>query len=336
MIYIVLVNFKGAPDTIACLESLNAHIASAARVVVAENGSQDDSLACLAAWVGASTSDQQYQGEGQWNALRAPAAHSARAPLNVNIIDTGENLGFAGGCNVGVRIALEDPSCTHVWLLNNDTVVKDDALAPMIMRMAEDSGIGMCGSTLVYYDDPDLVQACGGKFNPLTGRGKPIGAHLKYPLSLERSIIEEQLDYAVGASMLVSRAFIERVGMMSERYFLYFEELDWAVRGRRHGFRPGWSPQSVVYHKEGAAIGTSTRTRASNLSIYFMTASYLRFLWAHNKALLPTGIALTLAKATRWMLKGDITASLRMWKALASFASRPKACDRNTELNKAI
>lgn len=324
MIYIVLVNFKGARDTIACVTSINAQIDAPARVIVVENGSEDGSLELLEDWARSAVNDAGYRGEGEWSNLRPAAGRDIRVPVAFKIIASGENLGFAGGCNIGIGLAMDDPVCTHVWLLNNDTVLEDDALAPLITRLAECPRMGMVGSTLVYYDNPDLVQACGGRFNPLTGRGKPLGEHMLLPLELDRQAVEDELDYAVGASMLVKRDFVARVGLMSERYFLYFEELDWAVRGAKHGFRLGWAPGSIVYHKEGASIGTNTRARPSNLSVYFMTASYLRFLFQHRKMLIPVGLALSLLKSSKWLLRRDTAAASRVMRAIAAVIRSPR------------
>src|SRR5690606_5006085 len=88
----------------------------------------------------------------------APAEHD----IPLVLVRTGANLGFAGGNNVGLGYALARPDVDAVWLLNNDTVVHPEAARALIEIMARDPGIGICGSTLLYYDRPELVQALGG------------------------------------------------------------------------------------------------------------------------------------------------------------------------------
>jgi GT2 family glycosyltransferase len=89
--------------------------------------------------------------------------------------------------------------------------------------------------------------------------------------------IEARMNYVVGASMMARRTFIDRVGLMTEDYFLYYEELDWAERGRALGFGLGYAANSVVYHKEGATIGTSHRRKSSALAMRYLNRNRLLF-----------------------------------------------------------
>ena len=239
-------------------------------------------------------------------------------------IPSATNLGFAGGCNIGIDIALADPQCAYVWLLNNDTIVRRDSLSALVARFARGDDVGMCGSTLVYDDPAATVQACGGRFSMLLGRGTPIGAFGRLDDLPAVDAVERSLDYIVGASMLVSRRFLDQVGRMDERYFLYFEELDWALRGRAKGFRLGWAPQSVVVHKEGAAIGSAQRGRPSDLALYFMTASYLRLVAARRALLLPVALLRTLVNMAKWLARGDSRAAQVVARALGGFLASPR------------
>lgn len=146
-----------------------------------------------------------------------------------------------------------------MWLLNNDTEVQPDSLTRLVERAQEDDSIGIVGSTLLYHHNRRRVQALGGaRYNRWLGVAKHIGEGQNWDKikdNIRRDEIERQMDYVVGASMLVSRRFIEAVGLMSEDYSLYFEELDWAIRGKKKGFRLAWAPDSIVYHKEGATTG---------------------------------------------------------------------------------
>jgi GT2 family glycosyltransferase len=91
----------------------------------------------------------------------------------------------------------------------------------------------------------------------------------------------------VGAAMLASRTFLERVGLMREDYFLYCEEIDWARCGAAAGFKLGYAPSSLVFHKEGASIGTAANG-GSPLSLYFLFRNRLRFAWRFHGFFLPT------------------------------------------------
>src|SRR5699024_9983431 len=138
---------------------------------------------------------------------------------------------------------------------NNDTVVGTQALRHLIDRMEEDPDIGICGSKLIYYHDQDTLQALGGGFfNKWFGTVTTIGGQESIDMTFSRDEIESRLDYIVGASMMVSEILVNKIGLLNEEYFLYYEEIDWAMRSKEE-FNLGFAPQSVVYHKEGASTG---------------------------------------------------------------------------------
>ena len=237
---IVVLNWNGWRDTLECLVSLEHLAYPNYKVVVVDNASSDGSEEKI-----------------------------CEAFPAVQLIQSGANLGFAGGNNVGIRYALEQ-GADYIWLLNNDTVVEPDALTHLVERMANDERVGMCGSTLVYYHDRSKVQAlAGATFNKWLGVSKHIGQHTsRYYLASPESV-EKRLAYIVGASLLVSRSFVEGVGLLCEDYFLYYEEMDWAIRARDK-FTLAYAPKSVVYHKEGGSVGGDNIT----LNQKSMTADY--------------------------------------------------------------
>jgi len=214
-----------------------------------------------------------YAEMGRREAEKGGRAFSTDASLY--LVQTGDNLGFAGGCNVGLRFALSRRDAEYVWILNNDTVVSAAALDELLESMS-DPQVGICGSTLVYYNQPDRVQALGGgTYNPWVGFAKSAGEFSRMPDAILDGR-KPHIDYVHGASMLVSRAFLESVGLMTEEFFLYFEELDWACRAKGR-FRLGYAPQSIVYHKEGATIGTGgDASGRSKLSDYYMVRNRFR------------------------------------------------------------
>lgn len=270
---VVLVNWNGWRDTIACLESLRPTLPADAKVVVCDNASQDDSMKHLTDWAAhAQTGAIPFV---RYNKHQAEQGGPADDPQLV-LIDTGGNLGFAGGNNVGMRYALAT-GFDYVWLLNNDTVVDPQAASELIRRMQAEPGVGMCGSTVYYHDAPDTVQCLGGSsYDFRRAVGTPIGFGKPFDPSTPATEVEAQLDYVAGASMMVSRVFLETIGLMDESYFLYFEEIDWATRARGR-YKLGWAPRSIVWHKEGGSIGSSHRDRPSDTSLAFICANRLKF-----------------------------------------------------------
>ena len=297
---VVLVNWNGWADTLECLESLLRGQPGGFTVVLCDNGSTDGSLQRIRDWA-----------EGRLDVALDPAnplrpltfpplprpipwAEYGRADAErgggpgdprLVLVDTGENLGFAGGNNVGIRYALARGGFDHLWLLNNDTVVRPDALRRLVEEAERNPDAGIIGSTLLYYDRPDTVQTLGGgTYNWWLGLPRHIGAEepAGTPLAAEA---RRAMTYVVGASMLVRESFVREVGLLSEEYFLYFEELDWAAR--RGKYTLGYAPESVVYHREGSSTGGKATGVKSRVADYHFYRNRVRFTRKFAPALLP-------------------------------------------------
>lgn len=326
MIYVVIVNWNGRSDTLECLESL-ARCSVDMRILIVDNGSADGSIEALELW-----GHDEIQGErppAVWDLL--PVGERRQVSLAVwsladvgakvaedfaTVISIGANLGFAGANNIGIKQALADPACDYVWILNNDTVVEPETPARLARRMVEQPGLGVLGATLFFYHQPRIVQSVGSRWQTAMARGGAIYSLIDRDQLPSQAVVEGKIDYVAGASMFVSRAFLETVGPMSEDYFLYYEELDWMRRmGKR--FDLGWCPEAVLYHKEGASIGTSTTARPSDTSLYYYYVNLFRFYRKFHTVLLPVTWARWGWDTFRFWRKGDIGAVKTMRLALA-------------------
>ncbi|WP_461489481.1 glycosyltransferase family protein, partial [Pontibacter sp. HJ8] len=200
------------------------------------------------------------------------------------------NAGFAAGNNIAIKLALLWKDFDFLWLLNNDTIVDGDSLSELVSRAVFDRAnalqIGIWGSKLLFYHNPDTIQALGGVFNLNTFTTSHIGENQKdSTLSLSNT---PRQDYVIGASMFVSKEFIENVGLLNEDYFLYFEELDWAKRGQLKNYNLGYVPTSRVYHKEGQTIGSSSEgSKKSALADYHGIRSKILFVRKYYPRKLP-------------------------------------------------
>ena len=281
--YIIVLNWNGWSDTIECLESVLYSKHTNLRVIVCDNASSDNSMQHLLEW--SSNKKLVFETVTQ---NKVDSNYQPSESTKLLFINNSGNLGFAGGNNVGVRQAMKNPGCKYIWLLNNDTTLEFDALGYAIERMEQDSRIGICGSTLIYFHDRNKVQAFGGaNYSRWSGSAKHLGAFQSPSnIPLSPTEIERQMSYVIGAAMLVRRDFIERIGLMREDYFLYFEEIDWATRGLAH-YKLGYAPKSIVYHKEGASIGTSS-SGGSGLSVYYLFRNRLLFTWRFHRCFTPT------------------------------------------------
>ncbi|MFA6165596.1 MAG: glycosyltransferase family 2 protein [Gemmatimonadaceae bacterium] len=267
-VYVIVLNFRGADDTIGCLQSLDRSTFRGFEAIVVDNASGDDSLA------------------------RIQAAVSSRVSYPLEFIQSPRNDGFATGNNIGLRAAMARGDGTHYWLLNNDTIVDSRALGALVEAAEADRSaslrIGQYGSKLLYASHPGVIQGVGNRYNRWFGVTQQIG---------DREVDRGQYNDAAsvadllnGASFFVRDDFVRDVGVLAEDYFLYFEEHDWAERGRRAGWGLRIVPASVVHHKQGVAIGAAggDPARKSRLSDFYSIRSRLLFTAKFHWYCLPT------------------------------------------------
>lgn len=312
--YIIIVNWNGWRDTIECLESLMLLEYPDFRIVVCDNGSEDNSILKLREW------SEFTFGSGLWQELSRTDTENGGAikSTRFTLVANGENLGFAGGNNVGLRYALSCGDAEYCWLLNNDTVVDAFALAAMVERMKERPDAGMCGSTLREYDNRNKIQALGGAvYYKWFGIAWHIGRTINGDVLPNQVLVEKKMDYVVGSSLLVRSSYIIEVGLMAEDYFLYFEEIDWVSRGQRR-YSLAYAPKSIVYHKVGASIGTATNPRRKSFQCdYYTLRNRLLFTRRYCPYALPVvyaglvGELLVRVLLGRWDLAAMITRLLR-------------------------
>ena len=259
-VYIVLVNYNGSSDTMECLESLLKLTYADIQIFVIDNSETLEPLIRLQQWAsGEELIDSTLFPDlvmpfepkpVEYRVIAEKAFENKCCPEKLVFIKADMNKGFAAANNIALRHILDfGNEDSFTWLLNNDTVVAKKSLGEQIKFFHGDKNkTGILGSRLLQYYAPEKIQAVGGKFNLLTLMTTHIGENCadSSPKSGFRKI-----DYPIGASMLVPMAFLKEIGILNEEYFLYFEEIDWVLRGRKYGWLTDWCENSWVYHKEG-------------------------------------------------------------------------------------
>ena len=283
-VYIILVNWNGGRDTVVCLDSLIRLNYPNYKIVVCDNGSSDDSLDVIKRW--ASNQGLTFR---ELSDIEGERGYYGEVDSPLIIIRSKSNLGFAGGNNVGMRLALTCRECSYIWLLNNDTAVEPDSLTRLVERIEQQPSAGMCGSTVRFYNNPERIQALGGGYYcQWIGIPWHYGRFNGHAKEINRNRAEKWMNYVEGASILVTRQFIEEIGLMCEDYFLYFEEADWAARSKGR-FDLAYAPESIVYHKVGGSIGTSSNPlRKSYTCDYFNIRNRIIFTRKFYPEALPT------------------------------------------------
>ena len=188
---------------------------------------------------------------------------SQRYP-QVKTIRSDKNLGFAGGNNLGIKAA----KGKYIFLINNDTYFKDFNIQPLIERLESSPTIGIVCPKIRFAWGNNPIQFAG--YTPLskvTVRNQAIGYGEDDNGQYDTS---HPTPYAHGAAMLIKREAIEKVGLMPECYFLYYEELDWSMMFTRSGYEIWYEPTCTIYHKESQSTGQS-----SSLRTYYITRNRL-------------------------------------------------------------
>ncbi|WP_229365674.1 glycosyltransferase family 2 protein [Fibrisoma montanum] len=250
LISIITINYNQPELTRLFLNSVSQLTYPNFEVIVVDNGSQQD-----------------------------PTDHVRRSDFpEATLLLTGENLGFSGGNNVGMRAAKGD----FYFIVNNDTEVTPDLLDQLMEPMLADSTIGVVCPKIRFFDQPDVIQYAG--YNPMnlyTGQAGMVGSH---QVDDGRFDIPGPTNFAHGCAMLVRRSVAEQVGMFAEQFFLYYEELDWSARIRRGGYTIYFQPAALIFHKESASVG-----KTSPLKVYYMTRN--RILYMRRNTPLPQRMA---------------------------------------------
>lgn len=237
-ISIITINYNGLANTCALIETIPFNDYPL-EVIVVDNASTEDEATLI---------EQRYP--------------------QVKVIRSKENLGFAGGNNLGIKAALG----RYLFFINNDTILKPQTsdLKHLIERLESDTKIGMACPKIRFAWDSCPIQFAG--YTPLsriTLRNKAIGYGEE---DLGQYDNAHSTPYAHGAAMMVKREAIERAGLMPECYFLYYEELDWSMMIRRAGYDIWYEPTCTIYHKESQSTGQDSALRT-----YFITRNRLLF-----------------------------------------------------------
>lgn len=187
---------------------------------------------------------------------------------NIKYIQSKENLGFAGGNNLGIKQAKGD----YIFLLNNDTEIPTGCIETMIAELEANEKIGLLSPLLLYFDQKDLVQYAGfTPMNYLVARNAYIGQFEKNIGQYDNQTY--QTGYCHGAAVMCRKTDLDKAGLMDETYFLYYEELDWCEKFMRIDKQIWFTGKTQVYHKESVSVG-----KASSLKIYFNTRNRMLFI----------------------------------------------------------
>jgi GT2 family glycosyltransferase len=244
---IIILNWNSYEVIKECIRSLLAMEDDSAEILVVDNGSRDGS-----------------------------AEHLRATFPNVEVIASAHNLGFTGGCNLGMRRALER-GADYVLLVNNDTVVKPDFLMQLLAESERNPKAGMVSPKIYYFDDPDRIWWAGGTFSLWRGLPRHLGWKQKDGGQFE---MIRTIDWATGCGLLLKSAALEEAGLFDEKIFANGEDLDLSLRMRRLGWQIRYTPAAQMWHKEGFStrrnVGEHVRKFTATRNILWVMHKHAR------------------------------------------------------------
>lgn len=245
LVSIITINYNQAKVTCDLLKSLREITYSLIEIIVVDNASPTDNPSII---------KEQYP--------------------EIIFIQSEENLGFAGGNNLGIQQAKGE----YLLFINNDVEVEPTFLEPLVSCLAQNSTVGIVSPKIHYYHHEKMIQYAGcSPINPYTTRGSFIGHKEQDTGQYNQQI---KTNYPHGAGMLVKKEAIQKAGVMPEMYFLYYEELDWCNRIKEQNYEICYEPKSLIFHKESVSVG-----KQSDLKVYYMTRNRLIYCRRNLKGL---------------------------------------------------
>ncbi|KAA3664712.1 MAG: glycosyltransferase family 2 protein [Chloroflexi bacterium] len=273
----VVVNWNQPQLTLDCLASLKEQNYGNFSVVLVDNGSEDDSV----------------------TAVRA-------AYPDVTVLENGRNLGIAGANNTGINHALKT-DVDYVFLLNNDTTVDPDMLTHLVTVAESEPDIGITGPTMLYFDQPDVIWCAGNSVN--WNNGDTWRLDENSPLSILQDATCRDVNFITSCAVLIKREIFDKVGLMDERFFIYYDETDWFYRATEGGWRSVHVPWAKMWHKVSATMGEFSPT-----TDYYMVRNNFLYLSKNLKGFKRVK-ALTLA-------------TIRNIKVIAAYTLKNRSVDR--------
>jgi GT2 family glycosyltransferase len=307
---VVIVLFNSSDIIAECLERLYASHDAPLKIVLVDNNSTDNTCDVVRDWASGRSpfSNPENSPLGQGDGVvpkplpleEYQLAEGLNLTTKLSMIHSPVNGGFGYAVNCGLKSLLTDPEIDLFWVLNPDCVPHPEAASAYLKR-ANSGDFGLMTGLTVYYERPDKIQTFGGRVGRWTATCRQISSGLSPKTTSAPDA--NSVDFVTGANLLVTRQFIEKIGLMAEDYFLYYEEVDWAFR--RKEFSILVAPEALVYHHGGTSIGSASVTRrASPFANYFNFRNRIRFAGRHLRASLPFVYLFAIAKAVQLLLKG--------------------------------
>ena len=254
LVTIIIVNYNKPQYTIDCLRSLTNQTYKNFEVILVDNGSEYNSFLKL-------KKELEYY----------------KKSIEIILIRNKLNLFFAGGNNKAIKIANGE----YICLLNNDTIVSPDFIERMVDFLEPNSNVGMISPKIKGYKTKNYLWNAGAEINFRSANISRIRGLWEYDPNNQKYNEISLTDYAVGTALFVKKEVIDKIGLLDEIFFMYFEETEWNFRSKKIGYKNYYVPTTIVYHK----VSPNISKKSLLLKQFFLTRNAQILVWKHAKFL---------------------------------------------------
>jgi len=250
-IAVILVNWKKYNLTSKCIDSLNKSNYKNFKIILVDNEYSEKSLIDL-----------------------------RNKHKELIVFKEKNNLGFAGGNNIGIRYALEN-DYDYIMLLNNDTEVKENFILPLVERIEKDHFLGAVQPLILNFSNKSIIWNAGGKLNKFLGLTSTRLNNNKLNSSI---VFDDYTDWISGCCILIKSEILTKVGLLDEKFFNYYEDVDWSLRMKNLGYDLGFVKESIIYH-HGSSSSKNKKTKEGVISSkihYFNIRNHILLLKKHK------------------------------------------------------
>ena len=250
-IAVILVNWKKYNLTSKCIDSLNKSNYKNFKIILVDNEYSEKSLIDL-----------------------------RNKHKELIVFKEKNNLGFAGGNNIGIRYALEN-DYDYIMLLNNDTEVKENFILPLVERIEKDHSLGAVQPLILNFSNKSIIWNAGGKLNKFLGLTSTRLNNNKLNSSI---VFNDFTDWISGCCILIKSEILTKVGLLDEKFFTYYEDVDWSLRMKSLGYDLGFVKESIIYH-HGSSSSKNKKTKEGVISSkihYFNIRNHILLLKKHK------------------------------------------------------
>ena len=254
LVSIIILNYNRNNNTLECLNSLQKQTYDPIEIILVDNGSEHPIYLKL-----------------------KKDLEKFDKKLNISFIRTNINLFFTGGNNKALKIAKGD----YICLLNDDTIVSTDFIEKMVNFLEQNTDAGMISPKIKVYKNKDYLWYAGVDINLRKPKISKLRGIWEFDPNNKKYTKIQYTDYAAGTALFLKKEVMDKIGLLDEIFFMYFEETDWNISAKKIGYKLYYVPTATIYHK----VSPSINNKPSQLKQFFLNRNAQILVWKHANSL---------------------------------------------------